>query len=320
MVLRLSAEFTNGRRSTSKALNCSVPTFTATSPASEIVTKARLIGSHARFFESRNILVRNYLEIVRPYRSTIQVITDETRHILSAFILSRQLANNSENSPIGAKGPDIVALCGTLGVGGRNQIGALLRRLRKNGYLSQVKDRKDGRTRRIIANPLVLTICRQIIELYSVELLRLGHASLSDISKIRTSDLYIGYIAEHLSNYFEERGPLSNLLPGIKLFVNRQTGYEILLQLLVSSNTSKSSHKKNIHFNFGVIAERFSVSRTHVRRLIRDADDNGYLNLLISGGQAVEVSDKLIEETNFFLCLQLALFQEALKHANDRSS
>ena len=60
--------------------------------------------------------------------------------------------------------------------------------------------------------------------------------------------------------------------PDVLLFATRDAGFLVLAQLVQALLAGCSS-------SYAQMAERFSVSRTHVRHLLEDAEKQGLLNL-----------------------------------------
>ena len=66
--------------------------------------------------------------------------------------------------------------------------------------------------------------------------------------------------------------------PGFELFVDRNAGVLIAYSLLLSGERGDAfPPQRPVRLSISAAARRFGVSRVHVRKLLRDAEEQGYL-------------------------------------------
>lgn len=244
--------------------------------------------------------------------------TDEIRFMLGAHILSHHFAGSPIDLSAGITVADIQAFCNTHGLTGRNRISALLTMLRKSGYLRQIKNPRDNRIKRLEATRAGITISKQLISPHLQALTQLQWASHA-ARRVEIDDAFLGTLARYCSNYFKLNGTLVDLVPEIRLFMAREAGFEILLELISTEMKGAILKDRTVHFHYAAVADRFGVSRIHVYRLIENAAEAGYVTLHCTGGRAIEIHASLFELTDSFIALQLALLRQSMIYAGSKT-
>ncbi len=244
--------------------------------------------------------------------------TDEIRLIVGAYVLNRHFAYSSSDPSSGVTVADVQSFCTLHALAGHNRIGALLNALRQAGYLRQTKDLRDKRIKRLEATRAGLTIAKQIITPYLQALAQLQHVDHA-VRRVEIDDGFLGALARHCSNYFLIHGTLVDLVPEMRLFMARDAGFEILLKLVATEMPGEILKDRTVHFHYGAVADYFGVSRVHVRRLLEDAAEEGYLTLHGPGGRAIEIHANLFELVDNFVALQMALLLQAVLQAGAKA-
>ena len=77
------------------------------------------------------------------------------------------------------------------------------------------------------------------------------------------------------------------------LFLNRAAGYLVLASLL---RAALLQHERKLgSVPFSDVGERYGVSRTHVRKLLVEAENAGLVKLHARGGKCVEILPRLLD-------------------------
>lgn len=270
--------------------------------------------SHPEFRSARNVFARRYISVLKNSQVLIHLATDEVRHVVGAYVLDRHFSYARAEPSAGLTVSDVQAFCTERALAGHNRIGTLLNLLRQNGYLRQKKDAGDRRIKRLEATPAAIVACRKILTPFLLALSLLEQAS-NAIAQMEADEAFLGRIAHFSSQYFQAHGSLVDQVPGLRLFMDRSAGYEILLKLISTDQAGEMLSDRTVHFHYGATADYFGVSRVHVRRLLEDAESAGYVTLHTPGGRAVEVHPSLIDMIDNFIALQLALLLEGVNYA-----
>ncbi|QEN89319.1 hypothetical protein FZC33_24755 [Labrys sp. KNU-23] len=244
--------------------------------------------------------------------------TDEIRLIVGAYVLSRHFAASPVDPPAGITVADVQTFCTVHALAGHNRIGAMLNLLRQAGYLRQIKDLRDKRIKRLEATRAGIAIAKQIVTPYLQALAQLQHVDHA-VRRVEIDDAFFGALARYCSNYFLMHGTLVDLVPEMRLFMARDAGFEILLRLIATEMPGEVLKDRTVHFHYGAVADCFGVSRVHVRRLLEDAAEEGYVTLHASGGRAIEIHPSLFELVDNFIALQMALLLQAVLHAGNKA-
>jgi DNA-binding MarR family transcriptional regulator len=112
--------------------------------------------------------------------------------------------------------------------------------------------------------------------------------------------------------------------PIVMLFMGRDAGIMILIKMIQMSGAQSGgaplqAGAEPLKVSYSDLGGRFGVSRTHVRKLLADAEELDLVRLTKAGGQLVELKppllqafDRLVADSmsGFDLCYQLALRAE----------
>lgn len=170
------------------------------------------------------------------------------------------------------------AVCTEVGITGRGRAMAILMMLRMIGYVSQVERPGDGRVKLYVPAPAMEAAFR---ERSRVDLVALAIMEPDLAPVIARFDEPVGFEAfarcagEALLLALGEGRPMK---PGINLFSARAAGVVILYHLILGAGADDSfPPSRPIRASINHLAERFGVSRTHVMRLLRAAEADGFL-------------------------------------------
>jgi hypothetical protein len=101
----------------------------------------------------------------------------------------------------------------------------------------------------------------------------------------RTKGVLEAFVRGNVEAYRRERYVLFERFPEIRGFMDRRCGYHILLDVLARLEMSSSGASTVVPLS--EVADRFAVSRTHVRKLFKAAADRGWMNLQPGGGLTI---------------------------------
>ena len=294
-------------------LNVPLPNY-----QSAVIAQAQALRAHSGFKAARTLFARRYVAILKTHLPLIHMATDEIRLIVGAYVLSRHFAASPHDPPAGVTVADVQTFCTVHALAGHNRIGAMLNLLRQAGYLRQIKDLRDKRIKRLEATRAGITIAKQVLTPYLQALAQLQHVDYA-VRRVEIDDAFLGTLARYCSNYFLMHGTLVDLVPEMRLFMARDAGFEILLRLIATEMPGEILKDRTVHFHYGAVADCFGVSRVHVRRLLEDAAEEGYVTLHAPGGRAIEIHASLFELVDTFIALQMSLLLQAVLHAGGKA-
>jgi hypothetical protein len=103
--------------------------------------------------------------------------------------------------------------------------------------------------------------------------------------------------------------------PGIMLFLGRDAGVMILIKLIQMAHAVNEDFHEDL--SYADIGRRFGVSRTHVRKVLLDAERAGFVRLSGRGGQWVQLTRAVMQAFDRFIADSMSghdlMFQIALQ-------
>ena len=96
-----------------------------------------------------------------------------------------------------------------------------------------------------------------------------------------------GYFASSLHSLLNVGSMLSSVR-GMRLFANSDAG-EILVYKLMSMKRTTTFGHNSVSFPYEENGALFGVSRTHIRRLMKKAENDGFIRVVKDGGREIEI-------------------------------
>lgn len=181
----------------------------------------------------------------------------------------------------------------------RRSIEAIVARFAETGYISRQPVASDGRLRLLMPTEKMLAHDLDWLKVYfsplAVMFPALGYAAPMRRDRVfRTAVRRVGRAS------LGEAVKLLASNPTITFIMNRDAGMMILIKLMQAGSAEGPKPA-----GFTDLADRFGISRTHVRRLLRDAEKEGLLRLSEAG---VALEPRLVAAFDRFLADCMAGF------------
>lgn len=117
------------------------------------------------------------------------------------------------------------------------------------------------------------------------------------------------------SSFFARGAQIMATNPIVMQFMRREAGSTILMKLMQLIGRKGPAAREEIFYSD--IGKRLGVSRTHVRRVLQEAEGGGLVRLTKEGGRFVEVAPALVQAFDRFLADAMSghdlLYQLALR-------
>ncbi len=217
------------------------------------------------------------------------------RQTICMAILSLHFRQGEENSCPPTPGSRMLTtalssiqnLTSAMGVCSKNTTAATVLLLERIGLVTRVENHEDRRSLYIIPTEQLISGARDILRvaLATADLLfplRNYRALLDD------NDFLRRYFASSIHSLLNKSSLVSNI-GGSDRFATSDGSEILLLKLMSMSATSQSADEGIVEFPYDEIAPLFGVSRTHIRRLMRKAEAEGFVHLLQEGGRRVQI-------------------------------
>jgi hypothetical protein len=267
-----------------------------------------VIRAHPRLDEAIRHAARGALDLAREPGGLGRLYRDNGSHMIMLTALAEHF------TPAGLTAMRFKSLCHEAGLGSPGRAGALAAALLDRGGLVEVRSSRDRREHRLKPTPELLTFIQSRIRV-DVEAAALVLPGVAEaLDRFDAPDFHPVYyraVARIMRQHGRRLGVVD---PRLALFFDRTAGTLVLLDLLVSVP----------EWSPGVIAQvsvadwsgRLGVSRSHLLKLLRDADSAGLIAWRPAEHEAV-LSGDLIEAVRdffaFFLFGMAFVLFEALR-------
>ena len=240
---------------------------------------AEAILSHPRFAEGRSLYLRGVLDLYGDDPFLNKLLLEGARQIVFGGAICLLAAYREEDRATWPTLANLKRLLRPFGLSSDRRIEQLVARLVSVGYLTRERVAGDGRARLLIPSELLLRHDEDwlIAHYRPLALLYPGKDHALPLARDRAFLL----AQRRVSFAFIPRSAMvlmSN--PDILLFATRDAGFLVLAQLVLDAEAGTRT-------SFDLLARRFVISRTHVRQLLRDAEQRGLLRLSGRGGRDV---------------------------------
>jgi DNA-binding MarR family transcriptional regulator len=255
------------------------------------------ILAHPRFAAAREALLRAMLGLYehRPFLN--RLLLEVGRSVLFGVIMCLSACydeSDRETWPTLQLVKDAMA---AFGLASPRRVADLVSRLLKTGYLEQRPAPWDRRTRILAPTAKMLAQDRDLLVSNYVPLQVLfpepGYAPILQRDP--------AFQVEHrvaAASLFPHDAWLLKRNPLMLHFLRREAGIMIVIKLIALAGPSPETARE---ISYSDIGARFGVSRTQVRKLLQEAEQNGLVHLTRRGGQFVRLTPKLIRIFDHFI-------------------
>lgn len=180
------------------------------------------------------------------------------------------------------------------------------------GHLRRVRDPSDKRSRLIEPTETGMDLLKSNVVTSSLPVLELAGCPVD--RKLLENDRFVQEIILSASSKSTEIIAAYRLFPDIDRLVLKTSAWAIALRLLSSPHTVEGNPDL-IVFPYVAKAEKFHISRSHVRNIIDEMASHGLVVAHQKGGKIVEILPRLRNTIDSYLALRFALQQTILLNA-----
>jgi hypothetical protein len=243
------------------------------------------------------------------------LMDDRGRVLFGYLALHLHYSRDGADASSGLTPTNMKALCAELDICSPGRVFAMLSLMRFRGYLMPDPDVTDRRQRRLIATEKLIAFLRDRWRPHFVAMAPLfsdGEAILGALDDpAATRPLVDAMVARFRAGF-----RLVAHAPGLGLFGERNAGTLILASLLVSGRADDTvPPSQPVPISISALARRFSVSRPHVLKLIRDAADDGLIERTGQGGDHILIRPRLAEAAQNFFATTYLFFADCARQA-----
>jgi DNA-binding MarR family transcriptional regulator len=286
-------------------------------PSAEAIAMLR---AHPQFTTAARLVANGFLSLYQGNRLLNTVVNDRGRMLMGYFALYLHYFNDPADPLSGLTVSRMKQLCLEQNVCSAGRAEAMLLVMRLFGYLEQAPAGSDRRLRRLAATDRLIQSHHERWELIlgaTAHVLPDGRAALA---LVRQEDFTRCFVRE-LHGSFVRGLRILDYAPDLALFTDRNSGMMIMFSLLTAGEPDDVfPPTRPVSVAISALSRRFGVSRVHVRKLIRDAEQQGFLFRSPDAEDRISLHPQLTEGAlNFFATVFLFIAQCA-RQAMDTSA
>lgn len=272
-----------------------------------VLMKRNGIANHSQVDDALDMFVNLYLEVFNETPFFSKILSDESRYLIMLKLTS--LAWGQDSCVTVGKIKDFAkqyALASGTRVGTIINICCLL------GIITKKVNINDRREYIISPTEKAIKLVRNSFKYYKEPLTLIYPDKFENLGD---DDLYIiGKMAEIGVEYYINNFRFVDEIKGSDLFSRRDGGFEILLHVLTKTNFPYSDEEEIIFYPFSRIAKDVMVSRSHVQKLFKSAEEARFLKNIQPGGKELLIYPEMKYLARSMIISMLALAAHAAEN------
>lgn len=268
--------------------------------------------AHPRFAEARAAYIDGYLAVYSGDPGLNKLLAEGSRHVIITFVMCLSAASRKDDPATWLTLSKLQDTVVAYQVGSPGLVEAIVNRMLDRGLLSSTPSPHDRRMRILAPTPALAAHDRDLIIAQGGPCAMLipsppvARASLCDPAFHNA--LRIASVAA-----FGDAMAMMMRNAPIMLFIARDSGLMALYSMLASARQSADGRLSTLTYQ--EIADRFGVSRTHIRDMVAEAEAAGFMRARAPGGAAVELLAPLHPAIDRFIADAMALFVDCCERA-----
>lgn len=275
------------------------------------------LRAHPRFAEAIRTLATGMLALYRGNRLLNMLINDRGRMVIGYLALYLHDGATPDGRGSGFGVGQLKAICASAGLASPGRTGAMLALMRMSGYIASASSLDDKRRHILVPTEKLRAAHRDRWSKVAAAL-RPVLPDAAAAFALDDPEFVAAYVRATAADYLGGFRPVG-VAPEMELFIDRNAGLMILFTLLISGEPDDAvPPTRPVPLSLSALAQRFGVSRSHVRTVLRDAEERGLIERTGPGGNQVLIRPVLAEAVqNFFAISLLFVANCALKARED---
>lgn len=248
-----------------------------------LLREAETYGAHPQFDPAMRAFCRGLASFHSVGFTRLTGVVDTITFAVALLVLYLDMI-----APESANASRLVAMCGEGGLAGATAVRNAISALRRGGMIV-VDDRVEvGQAHPVRPTPALVDTMKDNLatRLSAMEPVVPWPKPAGEWA--RTDGVLEGFVRGNIEAYRNSRFLLFQQFPEIRGFMDRHCGYPVLLDVLGRAETSAQGMSTVVPLS--EVAERFDVSRTHVRKLFGAAAANGWLDFEPKGRLTIDAA------------------------------
>jgi hypothetical protein len=263
----------------------------------------QIIKRHPDFGSAKRAFARSVLQTYDVHWLMRRLMHDTPRFVFLVFLVHLDwLARCGQGG--GATQAELIRILTATGFTGASRVKVMTALMRLAGGLRQERAANDQRV-------VVLRPTEKLLDAARQWLLNNLRAIQQVCALPGPAELIVaqpGLIEEYFSGtaraFLHDGFTLIEDRPEIAAFTTRDCGYIVLMQLIANWQTTPDGERS--HVPITAVARRYGVSRSHLRSLLRMAEEQGVLELRADGGRDVALKPAFAVMADRWISLEFA--------------
>lgn len=268
--------------------------------------------AHPRFPEARRLQIDGYLSLYAGEAALNKLLLESARHLVVTFVVCLAARHRDDDPDTWLTLTRLQDIVTGHQVGSPSLVEAIVARMIDRGLLTSTPAPGDRRKRILAPTQALMAHDRDLIVVQAAPCMLLAPSpglalamardtAFQNAARIASVDAFgdaMAMLAEHRD---------------MMLFMARDSGLMALYMLLASAEASPGRRTSSVSYQ--EIADRFGVSRTHVRDMVRDAEHAGLVSITAEGGAGIEIAPRLWRMVDHWIAACMELFMECCMRA-----
>jgi DNA-binding transcriptional ArsR family regulator len=255
------------------------------------------ILAHPRFAAARDALLQAMLGLYEHQPFLNRLLLEVGRNVLFGVIMCLSACYDETDRDTWTTLQLVKDSMAAFGLASPRRVADLVSRLLKTGYLEQRQPPWDRRTRILVPTPKMLAQDQDwLVSHYAPLQVLFPEPGYGPIMRREPA-----FQVEHrmvAATLFPHGARLLERNPLMLHFLRREAGIMIVIKLIALAGPSPEAARE---ISYSDIGSRFGVSRTQVRKLLHEAEQNGLVHLIRRGGQFVQLTPRLMRSFDHFI-------------------
>ena len=242
-------------------------------------------------------------------------MSDAKRWLVSALALHLHITRDAGKVDDGLTMKRLQALCAHVKHASPKMVRDYIKALLAEGFLREVKIRGDRRFKRMEPTERMIAEARShaTCNLKPVDALS---PEIEATRWLENDPEFVFALRRAMARYFFASGNPITQAPEIGFFIEKDSGYMILLTLLQAAQTGNEFPVAAVvSLPFQRLARRYGVSRVHVGKIFKGAQERALVELLADGGQLIRPTERLLAAFQNWIAAQFHIYSTFAKAA-----
>ena len=263
-----------------------------TVPANFDRRSAEILAS-PNFRSARNIMCDGYMALFEYDATLNKILAEHSRYAIIMFAICLAALQRDEDPASWLTLGRLQDVVGQFKIASPGRVEALVARLIDIGWMEKRAAPSDGRKRILVPTQPLLNHDMGMIRAQARACLLVGQGEALERAANCDAEFERANAIVNVAAFVEAMTMTMKHTEMLQYFLTRDSGYMVLLSLVLSAQRSPSGTISTIPYQ--EISRRFGISRAHVHNVVNDACDAELLRVLTPGRTEVELLPRLYE-------------------------